>query len=724
MKKARNGFMNILSYLCLAGVIVLGLMTIVGTGGGGGGGGGGVPSNPQNVEALAGPGDGSITVSWDEVADATSYNLYWIDSNVINIDNANKLENVGSPFVHSNLPDNITYSYIVTALNTVGESDPSASVNATTRPPLLSGSTLMAPLAISYENGLNAGGVSSVCIYDLAFNNPPICDYNSDPECNCDYQRENNEVIYTDERDFSFSVNRGEVYIISVSYGGGQHLSAITPTITQDTVQDVTLDTEVAMNLITVLEKEHNGIDPSDLSPLANTMDSLLNDANLAVEKLNLFNQDRNLNRDVDRFVEAVRNYTLDKLNQGKSVYVGEIEGSIIRSYGGGIDYLPTLDEILDNPKTPLNPHFLFTRVDSNTTESIAMSDLEAVRWDYLEANAKTPHVPIGGTKVTYAAANPTYNILSVYIKDMGQDNAQILTPDDLYCITPVLSPDMSKIVFAGKYVDVNWNVDTLDNYPSPFNLFVIDADGTNLLQLTEDTYYPSDPSQALFLIGSAFPDWSQDGEWVAYGYHFYVDDLGDPFYINGIVKIKPISPDPAINEQAGINDFGSTNILSFMPCWTPDGKQILYTGWHPDYSNGQFTSYFYDIDRDKTSFYISDHSRYYQSISHDGKYILYVHYVTDDMRLRVIDRYTGDLVYDYGNFADAADYSSGRFTATEAALVALAGTTTDENGNVIIDPDDDQRVTGGGSSSYNYYREIIPAANTMGMNFNVTSWW
>ncbi len=39
MKKARNGFIKNLRYLCLIGVIALGLMTIVGTGGGGGGGG-------------------------------------------------------------------------------------------------------------------------------------------------------------------------------------------------------------------------------------------------------------------------------------------------------------------------------------------------------------------------------------------------------------------------------------------------------------------------------------------------------------------------------------------------------------------------------------------------------------------------------------------------------------------------------------------------------------
>ena len=37
MKKVRNEFIKSLYYLCLIGVIALGLMTIIGTGGGGGG---------------------------------------------------------------------------------------------------------------------------------------------------------------------------------------------------------------------------------------------------------------------------------------------------------------------------------------------------------------------------------------------------------------------------------------------------------------------------------------------------------------------------------------------------------------------------------------------------------------------------------------------------------------------------------------------------------------
>jgi len=54
MKKARNGFTKTLPYLCLAGVIALGLMTIVGTGGGGGGSGdGGGTSNSTPVTCVS-----------------------------------------------------------------------------------------------------------------------------------------------------------------------------------------------------------------------------------------------------------------------------------------------------------------------------------------------------------------------------------------------------------------------------------------------------------------------------------------------------------------------------------------------------------------------------------------------------------------------------------------------------------------------------------------------
>ena len=63
-------------YLMLAFAVTLQM----GCGGGGGGDGGGnkadvVPTTPQNVQAIL--GDGQTTLSWSSVNGAASYNIYW-----------------------------------------------------------------------------------------------------------------------------------------------------------------------------------------------------------------------------------------------------------------------------------------------------------------------------------------------------------------------------------------------------------------------------------------------------------------------------------------------------------------------------------------------------------------------------------------------------------------------------------------------------------------------
>jgi hypothetical protein len=82
MKKARNGFIRNLHYLCLIGVIALGLMAIVGTGGGGGGDGGtgecvDVSGTWSTTEVVDDTGCGGIIY--------TEYNTYTVTQNGCNI---------------------------------------------------------------------------------------------------------------------------------------------------------------------------------------------------------------------------------------------------------------------------------------------------------------------------------------------------------------------------------------------------------------------------------------------------------------------------------------------------------------------------------------------------------------------------------------------------------------------------------------------------------------
>jgi hypothetical protein len=67
MKKAGTMFIKNLRYLCLVGVIAIGLMTIVGTGGVGGGGGE-TPSNTPPTASITSPTDGSAYTQGDTIS--------------------------------------------------------------------------------------------------------------------------------------------------------------------------------------------------------------------------------------------------------------------------------------------------------------------------------------------------------------------------------------------------------------------------------------------------------------------------------------------------------------------------------------------------------------------------------------------------------------------------------------------------------------------------------
>ncbi len=714
----------------------------------GGGGGGGTPEvqtlpAPTGVLATEGAGDGTVMVNWDSVSGADSYTLYWATAADYTAGNLTPIHNAISPYVHAGRNDNVTYYYVVVAVDGNGEGDRSVAASATTRPPRISGQTAMEQLQITYTNSLPAGGVYAICLYDLAWEDPNGCDTTTEPGCNCSFVTEPDPgtgdpvAVLTNERSFEFEVRRGQAYIIVAEYGGGQAFAAITPTVTQDIIQNINIDSETAMNLISVVELELNGVDPADLSPLADRIDELLTKANETVDRLNLFFSDRNTYRDADRFVEAVRNFAIDRANQGSAVFVNELDGPTIRAYGGGTGEVRTLDALLESPLTPLNPHFTFTR-ESSTDEffDVAMSDLETVRWDYIADMATSPHISTGGTKVVYTGVEASYvnsggyYVQGVYVKDLGADNATRITPNDLHCLTPTLSPDESKIIFAGAYVDLTSIVQP--NLELPFNIFVMNTDGTGLSQLTFDTEFPSNPaSETLQLFGNYYTDWSPDGQWVTFA-RYTLDAASADDMISGIEKLRVVpagtgtgytATDRTLVFDTDANVFGT--FLGISPSWSTDGSEIWFAA----------ATVVPEVDYD---IYIIDASgdtgtlRHYPkpgtqeanpSISHDGRFVVYAEATGTGPALKVMNRYTGEVIADLGDFANATHYYYPRFTATDAVMVAVEGVDTTSDGTVIVEGDD-ARTTSTSTSSYNYYREIIPAANSIGINFNVTSWY
>ena len=91
------------------------------------------PGAPINVAAS--PGDTQVTISWDPVTGADSYNLYWSTTSGVTAANGTQITSVTSPYPHPSLSNGTAYYYVVTAVNAGGESPESVEVNATPQVP-------------------------------------------------------------------------------------------------------------------------------------------------------------------------------------------------------------------------------------------------------------------------------------------------------------------------------------------------------------------------------------------------------------------------------------------------------------------------------------------------------------------------------------------------------------------------------------------------------------
>ncbi|BCS53250.1 fibronectin type III domain-containing protein [Geobacter sp. SVR] len=121
-----------------------------------------VPAIPAGVSASR--GINQTTITWSPVSGATSYNIYWTNdpTHVMKEMGAAKIAGVTSPYRHTNLTAGLPYAYVVTAVNSIGESGESEIASATTS--TVDGLALYSakcaschnPLAISEKKGRTA----------------------------------------------------------------------------------------------------------------------------------------------------------------------------------------------------------------------------------------------------------------------------------------------------------------------------------------------------------------------------------------------------------------------------------------------------------------------------------------------------------------------------------------------------------------------------------------
>jgi hypothetical protein len=94
------------------------------------------PAVKSDVAAVA--GDAKVTLTWDAVSGAASYNVYWATATGVRKGTGTRIANASSPYVHQGLANGTTYYYAVTAGNASGEGDASQEVSAKPQFPILS----------------------------------------------------------------------------------------------------------------------------------------------------------------------------------------------------------------------------------------------------------------------------------------------------------------------------------------------------------------------------------------------------------------------------------------------------------------------------------------------------------------------------------------------------------------------------------------------------------
>jgi len=87
------------------------------------------PSAPAGLSATA--GNSQIAISWNSVSGASSYNIYWSNTTGATKTNGTKITGATSPYIHTGLTNGTTYYYVVTAMNSYGESSESSQISAT-----------------------------------------------------------------------------------------------------------------------------------------------------------------------------------------------------------------------------------------------------------------------------------------------------------------------------------------------------------------------------------------------------------------------------------------------------------------------------------------------------------------------------------------------------------------------------------------------------------------
>ncbi len=674
-----------------------------------------VPEKPKLSSVINKSGDGNITITWEEVSQSTQYNLYWKTEN-----NAtwHKIADTSSSYIHENTEDNVTYSYYVTALNSIGESNVSNTMSVTTRSPKISGTAFSFDSDWDANDEINGTGVARVCLLDMNYSVMGECIYNL---------VENNTSLELQQSiSFNFDVKRDTVYLLySALYDSNtMALGALTQPVTADTEQNITFESDLVFSLLNT-NLYHNGKISNDLKLDGLTYKELsiyLEKSQKAVDNYMDFIEDPNSEHGADRIVDGLYNMSRDFLNARSEFNI--TNKAVLRAYGGYMDdeeYTRTLDDILDDPIRPLNPGFLFAAQKNLTSGGsevvLGFSEVDLERWDFV-GKGYMPHMNVGGDRMVYQSDyyNSAYGI--IYIETLGENNKKVrISPIDMHCNYPEISPDGKTVVMSCIKPDNSGKATYL---MGPENIYTVSVDGSwdypvdSLKAITTDTeintyFYEK---KNLFYYGNSGPTWSKDGRYI-----YFIKLTENSESTNFLTVIRRYDTQNKILKDlitlSGVV-FGNDLVIA------PDTKHGYISAFNFD--NG--TMDIYKINFDPKAFTAEriagspSYSEWYPSISYDGSFIFYTQSSgLEPASIKLINRYTFEEVYDFGDFANASAYFTPLLTATTFAMVAEEEYDTDEKGVVDTGTSDTRTTDFDGFSDHErIYDQTNTALRSSGM--------
>ncbi|MCL4557423.1 MAG: fibronectin type III domain-containing protein [Deltaproteobacteria bacterium] len=169
-------------------------------------------------------------INWNTVSGATSYNIYWSTTSGVTTANGTKISGVTNPYIHTGRVNGTTYYYIVTAVNSYGESVASNQVFAA---PSISGTPPAAPIGVTATPGNGQVtiswntviGVASYNVYDSTNSGGPYIKVSSATSTNHTISGLNNGTMYyfvvTAVNSYGESGNSTEVFATPTSGGTG-----------------------------------------------------------------------------------------------------------------------------------------------------------------------------------------------------------------------------------------------------------------------------------------------------------------------------------------------------------------------------------------------------------------------------------------------------------------------------------------------------------------------